>query len=180
MLSRDELLRQIRDRVTHPATTRELLQLLRVPRQDRATFRRLLKTLVSEGELLQIRGNRFGLADRMNVVVGRLQMHAAGYGFVVPDGAGEQDLYIAPTNIKEALHGDRVVARVEHQRGDRSEGRIIRILERGNSILVGRYESDDSGVRLCRARSIAGCWRTCRWRLETREARRRGKWSWSS
>jgi ribonuclease R len=145
MLSRDELLRQIRDRVTHPATTRELLQLLRVPRQDRATFRRLLKALVSEGELLQIRGNRFGLADRMNVVVGRLQMHQAGYGFVVPDGAGEQDLYIAPTNIKEALHGDRVVARVEHQRGDRSEGRIIRILERGNSTLVGRYESDDPG-----------------------------------
>jgi ribonuclease R len=82
----------------------------------------------------------------MNVIVGRLQMHPAGYGFVVPDGAGETDLYINPTNIKEALHGDRVVARVEHQRGDRAEGRIIRILERGNSTLVGRYESDDSGV----------------------------------
>ena len=146
MLSRDQVLHRLRERSHHPAGARELSQLLKIPREQRPTFRRLLKALVADGELLQIRGNRFGLADHMNVVVGRLQMHAAGYGFVVPDGAAERDLYIAPTNIKEALHGDRVVARVEHQRGDRAEGRIIRILERANSHLVGRYERDESGL----------------------------------
>jgi ribonuclease R len=146
MLSREQLLRQIRDKVHHPATARELLQVLRVPRQERPTFRRLLKALVADGDLLQIRGNRFGLADRMDVVVGRLQMHPAGYGFVVADGRDAGDLYIAPTNIKEALHGDRVVARVEHQRGDRAEGRIIRILERANQSLVGRFEVDEAGT----------------------------------
>jgi ribonuclease R len=146
MLSREQLLRQIRDKVHHPATSRELVQVLRVPRHERPTFRRLLKALVADGDLLQIRGNRFGLADRMDVVVGRLQMHSAGFGFVIPDGVREGgDLYIAPTNIKDAMHGDRVVARVEHQRGDRSEGRIIRILERANATLVGRYDRDDSG-----------------------------------
>ncbi len=145
MLSREQILRQIGEHVHHPATARELLQALRVPRNERQTFRRLLKALVADGDLLQIRGNRFGLADRMDVVVGRLQMHPAGYGFVIADGdrAGG-DLYIAPTNVKEALHGDRVVARVEHQRGDRAEGRIIRILERGNASLVGRYDVDDA------------------------------------
>jgi ribonuclease R len=146
MLSREQLLRQIRDKVHHPATSRELLQVLRVPRHERPTFRRLLKALVADGDLLQIRGNRFGLADRMDVVVGRLQMHAAGFGFVIPDSARDGgDVYVAPTNIKEAMHGDRVVARIEHQRGDRSEGRIIRILDRANATLVGRYDRDDSG-----------------------------------
>jgi ribonuclease R len=146
MLSREQLLRQIRDKVHHPATSRELLQTLRVPRHERPTFRRLLKALVADGDLLQIRGNRFGLADRMDVVVGRLQMHAAGFGFVIPDSARDGgDIYIAPTNIKEAMHGDRVVARIEHQRGERSEGRIIRILERANATLVGRFDRDDSG-----------------------------------
>ena len=147
MLSREQVLRQIREKVHHPATARELLQVLRVPRQERPTFRRLLKALVADGDLLQIRGNRFGLADRMDVVVGRLHMHTAGYGFVVADGSREGgDLYIAPTNIKEALHGDRVVARVEHQRGDRAEGRIIRILERANQYLVGRFDLDEPGM----------------------------------
>lgn len=147
MLSREQVLRQIRESVHHPATSRELLQVLRVPRHERPTFRRLLKALVSDGDLLQIRGNRFGLADHMDVVVGRLQMHHAGYGFVVADADRELgDLYIAPTNVKEALHGDRVVARIEHQRGDRAEGRIIRILERANATLVGRYEIDDASM----------------------------------
>ena len=145
MLSREQVLLRLRERSHHPASARELIQLLKIPREQRPTFRRLLKSLVADGELLQIRGNRFGLADRMNVIVGRLQMHASGYGFVVPDGGAERDLYIAPTNVKEALHGDRVVARVEHQRGDRAEGRIIRILERANSRLVGRYEQEESG-----------------------------------
>jgi len=147
MLNREQVVNKIRERAHHPATARELVQLLRIPREQRSTFRRLLKQLVADGELLQIRGNRFGLADRMDVVVGRLQMHPAGYGFVVPDDEkADRDLFIAPTNIKEALHGDRVVARLEHQRGDRAEGRIIRILQRANSTLVGRFEIDDSGL----------------------------------
>ncbi len=147
MLNREQVVNKIRERSHHPATARELVQLLRIPREQRSTFRRLLKQLAADGELLQIRGNRFGLADRMDVVVGRLQMHPAGYGFVVPDDeTADRDLFIAPTNIKEALHGDRVVARLEHQRGDRAEGRIIRILQRANSTLVGRFEIDDSGL----------------------------------
>ena len=142
MLSKEQVLKQLRERVHHPATTRELIQVLKVPRDQRPTFRRLVKGLVADGELLQIRGNRFGLAELMNVVVGRLQMHQAGYGFVVPEEGAEGDLYIGPSNVNEALHGDRVVARVEHQRGDRAEGRIIRVLERANSRLVGRFDRD--------------------------------------
>jgi ribonuclease R len=147
MRSREQILKQIHDKVHHPATARELMQVLRVPRTERQSFRRLLKGLVDAGELLQIRGNRFGLADRMDVVVGRLHMHAAGYGFVVADTAREGgDLYIAPPNVKDALHGDRVVARIEHQRGDRAEGRIIRILDRANATLVGRYDVDETSL----------------------------------
>ena len=45
------------------------------------------------------------------------------------------------------MHGDRVVARIEHQRADnRVEGRIIRILSRGNASIVGRYDVDDLGL----------------------------------
>ena len=51
MLSRDDVLEQMRQRVHHPAGTRELLQLLQVPREERATFRRLLKALVADGDL---------------------------------------------------------------------------------------------------------------------------------
>jgi ribonuclease R len=147
MLTREGVLAQLRDRVHHPATARELLQILRIPRQERAALRRQLASLVQSGDLIKIRGNRFGLADRMNVVVGRLEANPRGFGFVIPDSdrGDEPDIYIAALNLKEALHGDRVVARIERQEGNRVEGRIIRILERANASVVGRFEIDDAG-----------------------------------
>ena len=49
MLTREEVLRLVRERVHHPAGTKELLQLCRVPKEERATFRRLVKALVKAG-----------------------------------------------------------------------------------------------------------------------------------
>jgi len=149
MYSRDDILRLIKDKVHHPASARELAQLLRVPREERNNFKRQLTALVTDGQLLQIRGNRFGVAEKMDVVVGRLQTNPGGFGFVVPEHAepGERkDIFIAPPNLAEAMHGDRVVARVERQTERGLEGRIIRILQRSQETVVGRFESDDSGL----------------------------------
>ena len=143
------LLQLIRDRVHHPASARELAQILRIPRDERAAFKRQLKALVAAGQLLQVRGNRFGVPDKMDVVVGRLSTNPRGFGFVVPEDAahGERkDIFIAGTNLLEAMHGDRVVARVERDTPKGLEGRIIRILERGNATVVGRFESDAGGL----------------------------------
>jgi ribonuclease R len=144
-----DLLEQIRERVSHPATARELAQLLKVPREKRKAFTRELKQLVADGALLQIRGNRFGLPDKMNLVVGRLTTNPGGFGFVVPEQAkpGErQDVYIAAANLTEAMHGDRVVARVERKTEKGLEGRIIRILERSQQTVVGRFDVDPAGL----------------------------------
>ncbi len=149
MLSRDHVLAQMRERVHHPAGTRELLQLLKIPREERATFRRHLKALVASGDLIQIRGERFGLPEKMDLHVGRLETHPAGYGFVIPerplDNGG--DIYVPGPQLGEAMHGDRVLARIERVKdGGRVEGRVIRILERRQTWLVGRYDRDESGM----------------------------------
>src|SRR5438093_930177 len=131
MLSKEQILKLMRDKVTHPATPRELLRTLKIPRDERATFRRLMKSLVTTGELVQTKGGRVGLPDKMDLVVGRLETHANGFGFVIPDKTGDAspDVYVSAANIKEAMHGDRVLARIERKSVDgRLEGRIIRIL----------------------------------------------------
>ena len=149
MLTHEQLLKLIRDKVEHPATARELLQRLTIPREQRASLTRLLGDLVERGELIQTRGNRFGLPDRMNLVVGRITTHPRGFGFVVPDRALEEvsgDIYIAGSNLNQAMHGDRVVARIERVTDRGAEGRILRILERGASTVVGRFDRDESGM----------------------------------
>ena len=150
MFSRDHVLALMRERVHHPAGMRELLQVLKVPKDDRTSFKRHIKSLVASGELIQIRGHRFGLPEKMDLYVGRLQTHAAGYGFVTPErplDSGSGDVYISGPHLNDAMHGDRVVVRIERiKEGGKAEGRIIRILERSNSTLVGRYDRDDSGM----------------------------------
>ncbi len=140
----------MRERVPHPATPRELLRELRIPREERAVFKRNLRNLVNDGALIQIKGNRYGLPDRMDLVVGKLDGHPSGIGFVAPERPIEglkKDIFVAAPNLKEALHGDRVVVRIERYREDgRAEGRIVQVLERAASTVVGRYEVDASGL----------------------------------
>ena len=63
MLSDEQILAGMRERVNHPATAKELLHLLKVSRDDRTSFKRRLRALVQSGALIEIRGNRFGLPD---------------------------------------------------------------------------------------------------------------------
>ena len=151
VLAADALLKQIRDKVDHPASLRELMQALRIPREQRTTFKRHIQALVESGALVETRGRRFGLVDRMDLLVGRLTVNPGGFGFVVPERPPEGlsgDLYIASHALNQAMHGDRVVARVERWRDDgRAEGTVVRILERASTAVVGRFDVDEtSGV----------------------------------
>jgi ribonuclease R len=150
MFSPDQILTLMRERVHHPAGVRELLQLLKVPREERASFKRQVNSLVASGDLIQIRGQRFGLPEKMDLYVGRLQTHPGGFGFVIPErplDQGTGDIYISGPHLNEAMHGDRVVARIERiKEGGRVEGRVIRVLDRSNTWLVGRYDRDEAGM----------------------------------
>ena len=140
----------MQQRVPHPATARELLRELRIPRDERNLFKRNLRNLVNDGSLIQIKGNRYGLPDRMDLVVGKLDGHPSGFGFVAPERPIEgltRDIYVAQHNLREALHGDRVVVRIERYREDgRAEGKVVQVLERAATTVVGRYEVDSSGL----------------------------------
>ena len=127
-----------------PVSVRDLVRQLSLDSPGRRELKTVLRRLIADGALVDIRGARVGLPDRMNLVVGRLTCNPGGFGFVVPEARreGQPDVFVAAANIREALHGDRVVARVERRGPKGPEGRIIRVLERANQRIVGRYEQD--------------------------------------
>jgi len=137
-LSAEEILRLMEEE-DRPLLTREVLRLLRLPKDQRQRVREIFRDLADEGKIVKIRGNRYGLPIKMNLVVGRVKCHPDGYGFVIPEREGEQDIFVSPRNLKEAMHGDRVVARVESIRKKGREGTVIRILERGCHKVVGKF-----------------------------------------
>ncbi|MCA1584696.1 MAG: ribonuclease R [Acidobacteria bacterium] len=150
MAPHDDLLQQIRQKVHHPATARELMRVLRVPREGRQALTRQLRALADAGSLVMVGGNRFGLPDLMDLVVGRFEGHPSGFGFVIPERPVEgvqRDIYVGEANVREAMHGDRVVVRIERRRDDgRAEGQIVQILDRRSRTVVGRFEAGASGL----------------------------------
>jgi len=146
-VTQEELLRSLQSALGRPASARELQQRLNVPREERATFRRQLHALAAEGTILALRGHRYALPGAAGHIVGVLQTHPDGYGFVTPEhDAAAGDYYIPRSQLHEAMHGDRVAVRHASLRGDRRrEGRIVRVIERGSARLVGQVETDAGG-----------------------------------
>ena len=72
-------------------------------------------------------------------IVGLIEVTARGAGFLVPED-GSEDVFIAPHNLGQALHGDRVRARIIKKGKGRAEGEIIEVLEREKTQFVGTIE----------------------------------------
>ena len=126
----------------------ELARALGINEVQRREFRNQLKLMAGEGTLVRLRGGRYGLPDEMNLVTGFFYGHPNGYGFLTPDTSEKEgDIYIAPKRTSGAMHKDKVIARIEsHNSSGRPEGRIIRILERSTTSLVGLFEPlDENG-----------------------------------
>ena len=86
-------------------------------------------------------------ADFLGEVVGTVQGHRDGHGFVVRDDR-QPDLYLSQQEMRAVLHRDRVRARIVRlDRKGRPEGRVLEIVERKKSPIIGRL-LNESGVWL--------------------------------
>ena len=65
-----------------------------------------------------------------------------GFGFVTVEGE-EEDYFIPESASFSAMHGDKVMIRVvKSPAGRRKEAEVIRIVEHGNSEIVGYFQKN--------------------------------------
>lgn len=114
--------------------------------EDADEFKELVKTLVKleeKGYVIRSKSNRYGVPERMNLLRGKFIGHARGFGFVAPEEEGMDDIFIPPTEVNGAMNGDTVLVRVSSaSSGDRREGSITKIAERGISKVVGQFQDN--------------------------------------
>src|SRR5436305_649855 len=150
---REKVLALLRAPDYRPRDGDEIARALGLQGRDRVAVRKTLSELEHAGEIVRIRKNCYVLPSEADLVTGKLSIHQAGYGFLVPEKAGEADVFVAAENTGTAMNGDRVVARINRdvpQRRakdragqasrNRSEGRVIRILERARDTIVGTLQ----------------------------------------
>ncbi|EDY85487.1 ribonuclease R [gamma proteobacterium HTCC5015] len=97
-----------------------------------------LRAMVRDGQLVLNRRGGLIPVDEKDLVRGRVSAHPDGFGFLVPDEGGD-DLYIHAKQMDALFHGDHVVMRRAGKgRGGKTEGRLVEVLERGVTHVVGR------------------------------------------
>ena len=141
-VDRDRLIELMRQKVYKPMGEAELVEALSDSQAEQAPWRDLIADLEREGVVIKTRYDSYGLPEKMNLVVGRMQIQTQGYGFVMPDKSlGIPDVYIPSTGLDGAMHKDKVIARIvtKSDKDRRQEGEVIRILERANATIVGVF-----------------------------------------
>jgi ribonuclease R len=110
-------------------------------------LKRMLEDMTEDGEIVRFKGNSYAIATAVKSIRGKLQTHRDGYGFVTPEGGGE-DIFIPQRQMKSAMHGDTVEVRAERSRmgGGKLDGRILAVTERATNRVVGRYEETRRGA----------------------------------
>lgn len=102
----------------------------------------ILQELSDQG-LLQRNGHGvFSSGIKGSSIEGFIELTARGAGFVVTDDE-QDDIFIAPQNIGQALNGDRVRVRIFKQGKTRVEGEVIDVLDRERTQFVGTIELHD-------------------------------------
>lgn len=135
---KNKILSFMRDPAYVPMKEKELVLMMQVKDDRRELFKRCLNDLLSEGRITKTKRGRYQIED--SLIVGTFISNRAGFGFVEAEGL-ENDLYIAAENTADAFLLDTVEAKVlPASRSGRREGKIVRVLLRGMSRLVGTYD----------------------------------------
>lgn len=122
-----------------PMKFKELAMLLQVPKEKRDELRQILETLESEGKIYLSKRGKYcrGEAKRLT---GSFRASLKGFGFVVIEGE-EQDIYIAEEDTNTAMDQDEVEVVITREPDGRSrEGKIVRIVNRALTKVVGLYQ----------------------------------------
>lgn len=145
--------KRIKDLIYHknyqPMKQKEMGYLLQVNQEDRKEFVSILHELVSEGVIEVSKRGKYRPAEedkQLSGIEGIFSATRKGFGFVIVEGE-DDDYYINERNIGGAFHSDKVLMEIiqdNPKSGKRKEGRIVKVLERGITSVVGTFEKSQN------------------------------------
>jgi ribonuclease R len=157
MIYLPRLIAFLKDSKYIPLPIDRLAEELEIPQSEYQDFRKEIQLHLRQGTLVKLKKNRICLPRDADLVTGTIRFRQSGAAILIPDQQdgdkpNSEALQIAAEDTWVAMHRDRVVCRIHHdrrqfqQRQNRSSkpgstpqqnARVIRILERANKTLTG-------------------------------------------
>ncbi|MBP9997522.1 MAG: ribonuclease R [Lachnospiraceae bacterium] len=131
-----------------PMKEKELAVILQVEPEDRPELSSILQELLLKQKIEISKRGKYQLLDPKNIksqglLTGTFISNAKGFGFVEVEGR-EEDLFIPQEYTFGAFHLDIVQAQIlKGKSGHRTEAKIVKILERGTTQIVGTYQKSN-------------------------------------
>lgn len=123
-----------------PMKAKQVARTLDLPPSQYKAFRAQLRAMEGRGVVYRVRAGRYAAPERISLVSGRVSTIRSGDAFIRPDETGDQDVFVRQADLETAMHGDRVMVRIESRpKGRNPVGRVIRILERAHPTVVGTF-----------------------------------------
>jgi len=129
-----EILEYVGKPLTHPQMCEELS--LTDPDAIEGVRRRLI-AMCRDGQLVSNRKSAFELINKLDLVKGKVQGHANGFGFLICED-GQEDVFISERQMRCVFDGDEVLVRkMGLNFKGKPEGKIVEIVKRNTTDIVG-------------------------------------------
>ncbi len=112
--------------------------------ESKAVILEILKDEAFKQTLKEISPGKFQLIELKTFIEGRVDLTNDGSAFIVTEDEFENDIFVAPRKLRNALHGDRVKVYVyAKSKGKHKEGEVIEIIKRAKMEFTGIVKLSD-------------------------------------
>lgn len=139
-----ELLLSLIEKSNIPPTFKSIVKQLQYTDEDMLVgLKHRLRAMENSGQIVFNKFKQYAIANRSDVLTGKVIGHRDGFGFFAPDN-GDKDFYISSYEMKRVIHGDIVEAILidRTDRKGRKEVKILDVVEPRKAGVVGRFYVD--------------------------------------
>lgn len=142
---KDLIINIVNDKNYKPMTIDEMLRYLDCDKYIKKDVKKIIKKLAKENEIKISSKNKIHpLSKDDKSLMGEISLAQGGYGFFISDNKEYKDVFISKNNLNSANDKDRVKIEIikEKEYGKNAEGKVVEILQRNTSQIVGLYKKN--------------------------------------
>lgn len=144
------LLQQIDENKLNYLNYNQVVKILaELNRESEVKIRKEIDKLLTEGFLVNTSKKKIATSKAVGLLTGQITITPKGYGFFIPDDKSVPDIFIPVEQLNGAMHNDKVVVQKSYNsNSEKPDGKVVKILSHGLSVVVGKLVEVTSGFAI--------------------------------